>query len=259
VAVPPAVGVRCLLLPKRGNSEAECEDACAVNRKLLRFALADGATEGFDSRRWARYLTQGWIHPATPDPSEHDYLAGLRHLSQRFAQRHHGGNPPWFVAAKAAQGSSATFLGIRLILRDSRCRRWEALAIGDCCLFVFSAGRLQTSFPISDAAAFGSHPDAIPSQIASDVALMELVTRGAGELQPGDQLLLATDAAAQWILRSRNNDEASSLLSALLAADHMDLQRQIERARDAGDIRNDDVGLLLIEIPEDLDTQQERV
>jgi hypothetical protein len=39
----------------------------------------------------------------------------------------------------------------------------------------------------------------------------------------------------------------------------MDLQRQIERARDAGDIRNDDVGLLLIEIPEDLDTQQERV
>lgn len=246
----PGLGVRCLLLPKRGSSGVECEDACAANQRLLRFAIADGATEAFDSRRWARYLVRAWAHPSVTEPTEDDYLAGLRHMCDRFARRLQGSSLPWFVAAKAAEGSFATFLGIRLIPDGAGGGTWEALAVGDSCLFVFSAGVPQTSFPISDPAAFGSHPHAIPSRVTSELALVELVQRGAGHFGPGDRLLLATDAAAQWILRCRDTDETGALLSSRLAADDAGLKSLIEQARSDGGIRNDDVGLLFVDVPD---------
>src|SRR5437763_458503 len=52
------------VLPKGGAGVEECEDAAAASEEALAFAVADGATEAFDARRWARRLAEGWVREA---------------------------------------------------------------------------------------------------------------------------------------------------------------------------------------------------
>ena len=52
---------RQFVLPKEGSAADECEDAVAQSADASRFALADGATEAFDARRWAESLAEAWV------------------------------------------------------------------------------------------------------------------------------------------------------------------------------------------------------
>jgi hypothetical protein len=61
------------LLPKEGSTTSECEDAVIENKRARRFAIADGATEGFDSRAWARLLVSRWIRVDPPAISAEDF------------------------------------------------------------------------------------------------------------------------------------------------------------------------------------------
>lgn len=48
-------------VPKRGSTVAECEDAFACDLARGRFALADGATEGYPSGPWAKMLVDAFV------------------------------------------------------------------------------------------------------------------------------------------------------------------------------------------------------
>ena len=54
--------------PKVGNRESENEDAIAVAPAALRFAVADGATEGWHSREWADHLAKSYVR-RPPEPA----------------------------------------------------------------------------------------------------------------------------------------------------------------------------------------------
>ena len=53
---------RRFVLPKEGSGAEECEDAVAQSADSRRFAVADGATEAFDARRWAVRLAEAWVN-----------------------------------------------------------------------------------------------------------------------------------------------------------------------------------------------------
>lgn len=243
-----AFATRRTLLPKRGSTQRECEDAVSCNEQARRFAIADGATEAFDSRRWARYLCHAWTSLPHGEPSDAVYLRGLGQLAARFNRTSRSGPKPWFVEAKAEQGSFATFLGVELSPVDASGGTWQATAVGDCCLFIFVADALQTAFPIEDAESFGSHPAAVPTLSSGHMDLRAAVRRTAGIYQSGDSFLLATDAASQWLLRMYSAEPpfVARLLACLRSCPDEFLS-EIEEARDSGLMRNDDVGLLLIE------------
>src|SRR5436309_10873140 len=78
------------LLPKAESVGAECEDAIAINRPLGRFAVADGATEGFDSRRWARYLVKGWTSRTSAGLSDSLLPDGVALLGAELRKRWSG-------------------------------------------------------------------------------------------------------------------------------------------------------------------------
>jgi hypothetical protein len=192
------------------------------------------------------------------EPSDAIYLDGLHTLAERFARRTIGGHVPWFVEAKAEQGSFATFLGLEVHQVGPDRGHWRATAVGDCCLFTFLNDTFVDSFPIVDADAFGSHPAALPTQVGGGEELRAAVRRQAGIYAVGDQFLLATDAAAQWLMRALQSDNelAPRLLSALRTTPAA-LLDMIEAARASHAMRNDDVGLLLVEF-ESVDPRRTR-
>jgi hypothetical protein len=48
------------LFSKQNCKPGDCEDGLAINHKTQRYFVADGASEAFDSRKWARLLSGMW-------------------------------------------------------------------------------------------------------------------------------------------------------------------------------------------------------
>ena len=60
---------------------------------------------------------------------------------------------------------------------DSRPLSWQAVAVGDSCLFVVRGGRLYSSFPLEDTAQFDNSPALVCSNPANAGDLWEGVRR----------------------------------------------------------------------------------
>jgi len=137
-----------VLLPKRDAPLSECEDAIAAAPEIGAYAVADGATDGLDSRRWARRLTRAWTSRAAPRDDVDALVRCSRDLGDRLQARWAGRALPWYLEAKAEAGAFAAFVGLRLVGE----RRWEAVALGDSCLFVERPEALVRSFPVTASA-----------------------------------------------------------------------------------------------------------
>lgn len=118
---------------------------------------------------------------------------------------------PWYAEQKAVQGSHAAMTGVRLVSSDNpgklffqkRSYRWEAVSVGDVCLFIISGDELTDAFPINSSDEFDNVPSLISSlQGSADTANIKTKS---GELRHGQTLLLMSDALAEWFLKSREN------------------------------------------------------
>jgi hypothetical protein len=235
------------LLPKEGCSPSECEDALAQNLKAQRFAIADGATEGFDSRKWAKLLVRYWIKIYAPPITAEDFQPMARELGFRLQERWKRKTLPWYAEEKARSGSFAAFLGIQFSNKDGQ-TSWKAVALGDCCLVHQRGDTIRLAFPISSSEDFGSHPILLPSLTSlQDEALAEL-KHLEGTAEPGDEFLLLSDAIAAWYLRNANGSgkDRSELMAFLKGRDCVGLEQLVRRSQHDGTMRNDDVAAMRI-------------
>ena len=110
-------------------------------RVELRFAIADGATEGVGSAAWARILVEAYCRSRRPRLDVPDFL--LRAYRQWSSHKEHylrqqqssSGGVPWFVEEGLRVGAFSTLLGLRLYETGGGSEgEWEATAVGDSCL-----------------------------------------------------------------------------------------------------------------------------
>jgi hypothetical protein len=238
---PPGWQVLCV--PKDGHTDAEYEDAWAVDAARGRFAIADGASESAFAGLWARLLTEGFLGARRP----RDLAAWLGEVRQRWSKEVMDLELPWYAEMKREEGAFATFLGLKLVggAVDGPIR-WRAVAVGDTCLVRLRQDGRVSAFPLRCAVDFSNHPALIRSRAGIDPP----PRRCHGTLRPGERLLLMTDALAQWFLSiheqgGRPWEEVVTLLSAEQPDDAF--VEWVSRARERGELHNDDVTLLSIE------------
>jgi hypothetical protein len=235
--MPESLHWRSFVVPKDGHAVNECEDAVAGDPDTGRFAISDGASESFAAGEWARMLVAAFVDRG---PSR-DWLTVPRAEWQKAV----GGEAvSWYAEEKRVAGGHATFLGLTTRPVGDQFE-WEAVAVGDACLFHVVGGACLSSFPIDRASDFTSVPTLISSQSGSPAWK---VTRGI--LQPGETLLLATDALAQCLLTSA--DEGAFAGDGFLTMEEDDdFALWVAATRAAGRLRNDDVALGIVEfVPE---------
>jgi hypothetical protein len=240
----PALCWHSLFLPKRGHSADEYEDALAADPAHGRFALADGASESSFAGLWARLLVEGFVHPPPPGNAEATWLEVSR---RRWAAEVDGLALPWYAEAKRDQGAFATFLGLILNLpAPGAAGGWRALAIGDSCLFLVRQGSLLTSFPLSEAAAFGNQPPLLGSRLRAGEGRVQRHHEGHGQWQTGDRFFLMTDALAQWFLAQ--HEAGGKPWEELAQLDDVPetFPSWVDQNRETGSLRNDDVTLLIV-------------
>jgi hypothetical protein len=239
----PPIICRALALPKRGHSSAEYEDAAAANEDRGRFAIADGAAETSFAALWARLLVAEFVNAPAGDLAP--WLTWLPPLQQRWAAAVGTAAMPWYAEIKLQQGAFATFLGVAAYEL-----RWQAVAVGDSCLFQTRGSRLHYAFPLVSSGEFGTNPWLVGSRGCDGEAVEKRTRRVEADWLPGDCLWLMTDALAKWFLEQVEGSgqpwqELDRLLHA--PAPQPAFEQWVTTLRDAGRLRNDDVTLMLIE------------
>lgn len=238
--------------PKQGNDAWEWEDGAAAapedprSGRGPRFALADGATEGFGSTRWAMRLVEGFVAPDV-ELTERSLLGWATRAQNEW--RH----DPLLSGASGVElfkldsvGSFATFLGCELTDLAGARPRWRAVAVGDTVLFHVRHNRLVAQFPPMRADDFGVNPAGVPTVPAALPGVIDQMVFAEGEVAPGDLLYLATDALAHWMVRESHHGELWSLLAGL---DHPQRFRSLaDDRREAREMTNDDVTLMRISV-----------
>jgi hypothetical protein len=187
---PHLQGWFAVTVPKAGSAAAENEDAVGGDVKRVRFAISDGASEGWQSRGWANHLVQAYL-AQPPAPPEFDrWLAAVRKKWQPPEPR----SDAWYAEVKQEQGSFATLLGLEFrAATDPPGLVWKAVAVGDSCLFQVRGD----VFPLTSVEQFGNHPPLVPSSTDQPCPEPEWL---AGWTEPGDLFVMATDAVARFIL-----------------------------------------------------------
>jgi hypothetical protein len=249
--------------PKEGNAPGEWQDgACGgvvadgtATARRARFVVLDGATGAYDPVRWVDQLVRSFAPQAGADPSSEAPRLEPAAMRAWFAEM----QDQWASDVRdfdsiieerkfAEVGSFATLLGFEIDSLDGPEPYWRAVALGDTVLFHVRAGRMIAAFPPMGPDDFGTLPDGVHTSRASLDRMTERLLTGGGVLAAGDFLFVATDAMAQWILRTIERDEAK-VWDTLTTLAHPDVfARLVEDQRREQNstkrMKNDDVTLM---------------
>ena len=249
--------------PKQGNAPGEWQDGAAggvvgdgaAAPRRARFVVLDGATGAYDPVRWVDQLVRSFAPQAAGDPSPEGPRLEPAAMRAWFAEM----QDRWAADVRdfdsiieerkfAEVGSFATLLGFDIYGLDGPEPYWRGVALGDTVLFHVRAGRLIAAFPPMGPEDFGTLPDGVHTSPASLDRMTGRLLTGGGVLEAGDFLFAATDAMAQWILRTIERGEAKVWDTLTTLAHPGVFARLVEDQRREQDsakrMKNDDVTLM---------------
>ncbi|WP_127534553.1 protein phosphatase 2C domain-containing protein [Paenibacillus kobensis] len=247
----------CFLLPKAGNRSDEYEDASHSSTQvhkettICRFAIADGASESSYADLWANLLVSGYCYGRFGGIQIHRAISPL---SKAWQKKTNGKSLPWYAQEKLSSGAFSTLAGITFrFAADDESAAFDAMAVGDSCIFHVRGDTMVASFPLSTADDFRRRPVLISSNAANNVQLKEFVRLWSGTAEAGDVFWLMTDALACWLLTRYEEDRSVIRLIHQLADEH-DFNHLVheERRRPHREgyfyLRNDDVTFIRLKL-----------
>ncbi|MCC4318021.1 protein phosphatase 2C domain-containing protein [Streptomyces solisilvae] len=272
-----SIAVQAALIPKKGSSRDECEDAFCVDHGpssdrqrlgAVAVAISDGATESIFAKKWAGMITRHAADSSRCIPDGFTSSGGsFRHfirqimdsweswVSSYVKQRIEDGRPlRWYEEAKLASGAFATLLAVHF--EEASDGIWHAAAIGDSCLFQIRNQRVIDQFPVQSSADFGVSPDLLGSRADPD-AICERTYFARGSFACGDEFFLMTDALAAWFVSTIENATPSQVKEALdkikifsRSENRSTFESWLSAMIINGKLRNDDITLIRIRISE---------
>lgn len=228
---------------KRGNLQEEYEDAYDISEDNSIIAISDGATEASFSKEWAQILVEYFVN----NPVENITGEWLEELYSIFNAKVDISKLPWHAQNKIIeQGSYATLTGVYI---DIEGKSLTSVSIGDSCLFWIDESGVHT-FPFRSVEEFNSRPYLINTLKYNNVELSNEAYQKVihYEFDLGiTRLYLATDALSCWFVKEYcNNREPWKALDGLTK--ELEFINLIDELRDSGDLKNDDVTLIIVEV-----------
>jgi len=233
-------------LPKSGNALGEYEDAfcrhCHLGADVSRLAVADGATEASFSRQWAQLLVRAYCDGQFAN----DVLwRALQELQPKWLAKVRPTPLPWYAEEKLQRGAYSSLVGLTLHARgEDEVGTWEALAIGDSCLFQIQNKKLIVKWPLDSSVQFNNSPILLSTKLECNEGLVKQTK--SGKWSPGDLFYLMTDALAQYYLQAV--EQGGSPESVMPDFSSVVFSDWVARRRSSGQMRNDDVTLLRVNL-----------
>ena len=143
-------------------------------------------------------------------------------------------------------GAYSSLMGLTLHAPiEDEVGKWEALAIGDSCLFQIQNKKLIVRWPIDSSAQFNNSPILLSTKLECNEGLVRQTT--SGKWSPGDLFYLMTDAMAHYYLQAV--EQGGSPESAMPVYSSARFSDWVADLRSSGQMRNDDVTFLRVNVP----------
>ncbi|MBW4551593.1 MAG: protein phosphatase 2C domain-containing protein [Aphanocapsa sp. GSE-SYN-MK-11-07L] len=238
-------------LPKIGEAHSTNQDRFARSGDGRLIALADGAGSSLYPGQWAELLVKSFCH-SPDDPIQtlrQSYQEWLKlpqaQWRQYYLEKLQSPNRKWWQGGSQLKACGfSTFLGLRLI-GDRQQGQWQAVAIGDSCLFKLAAKTHHLSvFPSKTAQSFKCTTQcfaSLPEYASFAPQFAE------GEYQAGDIFLLATDALSHWLL-SNYERQAEEWKQWFGIRASKDFTYALADLRNQKQIQNDDTTMILLNV-----------
>jgi hypothetical protein len=229
-------------VPKAFDEPERNEDAVCVDEGRGVFAMADGASESFDSRAWAQLVVSRFVeHPAVSPE-------WVNAATQSYDRTWDYNSLGWSEQMAFDRGSFSTLLGCewREHLGDL-----EIVSVGDSLAVHVEGAKIVQSYPYTTAAEFDQRPQLLSTCAeANEFVSAVSFNKDSGtvwHLSEDSVVLLMTDALGQWLLSEQ--DEANSRLTMLLSAntDGAFTELVLSQRRE-GALRLDDTSLLVLAV-----------
>jgi len=246
----PRHRVRGFFVPKIGETDADIQDAIAVNPNHNLIAIADGVSSSLFPREWANILVQAFCNDRLVSVSflQKSWRSWLKPLQQNwrtFYLENIAILPWWAKGSDIKSHGRSTFVGLELKPHPEQGRyHWSALTVGDSCLFIVNRQSQQLrSLPISKSSEFSNQTDSwgsLPEQESTPPRFWS------GDCAPNEYFLLATDALAKWILQ--NYESGGQDWTRLVQITHRDaFAGFVDRLRVNNAIADDDTSIIIVE------------
>jgi len=237
-------------LPKIGEKREEIQDAYYESSDSNLAAIADGASTSFLAREWADLLVESFCkNNEELNTINREWKEWLKPLQEQWRQHsikiRTDPNLPWYAkGSKEKNCGSATFVGLKLYpTNQEKQKTWEALAIGDSCLFQIKANSDQLiSFPLQKSEEFHTVTDCFQSLPEYNVSEPTYIK---SSYDKDDIFFLATDALAEWIFKDveKGGSHWRKLISITNQEEFAEFIQQIRHEKL---IKNDDTTLCRI-------------
>lgn len=249
--------ILCFSLPKIGELERNIQDRYENSPDCSLVALADGASTSLYPQKWAEILVKSFCHNVAENPiesirrSHEEWLQPSQEIwRQYYLTKLQSPNRKWWQGGSEIKNrGSATFLGLRLQnLEHFAKSQWQAVAVGDTCLFKLERETSNLfAFPLTAAREFKGTALCFESLPEYASFPPQFIT---GWYECGDIFLLATDALAQWLLADyeAQGEEWKKMFQ---FENRADFAISIDKLRQQKLIKNDDTTLVLVRASSD--------
>jgi hypothetical protein len=243
---------RLFALAKDPEQPESNQDACRIDSEHHVVAIADGVSSALFSGPWAAILTEAAVAD-NPDPRDpRAFAAWLQRQRKRWEASIDTANLAWFQKAKLPLGAFSTLLYARVCPSDAARPgsfggyRLQAFALGDSCLFQVRGGELVRSFPLEHSEQFQVDPVVLGSIDLKRDHLLEFAMLDE-MCYPGDELVLCTDAVAEWAARSYESGDPPVWSDFWLMSDD-DWRSGVAWLRQERQMRIDDATMLMLRV-----------
>ncbi len=227
--------------PKEFAHPQSNEDALTCVADESRAAVFDGATESFAARRWARLLKKTW----TEDPTTF-----LEVATREYDSHEPPSQQSWMHSAAAERGSFATMAAVQAVTGGL-----IGTLVGDSCILLVHGSRIIESFPYTTSEEFTSAPDALATAPQARENARTAVRVGTWnipvELGSAAQVVLATDAVAEWLLVGDDATRRARLELAQGINDPLQWEELVVSERASGAMHVDDSTIMILNIDAD--------
>ena len=218
------------------------EDAFVCGDGALRQAIADGASESFDSKTWANLLTEKFVREGPPNV---DWVFDAVGKYNRKFDVH---TLSWSKAAAFERGSFSSLLGVTF---DPESELANVFGVGDSLCVHTLAGRVVASFPYTRPEQFDERPELLSTLKVANAFVAEpnfFDERSAvWRMTPDSVLLLMTDALGQWLLKELA-ETPSSLETLLKIHDYPSFELLVDELRKTHRLRLDDTTIVRLSV-----------
>jgi hypothetical protein len=246
---------RLFTLAKDPEQSGAYQDACCFDTEHHIAAIADGVSSALFSGPWAAILAEAVVADS-PDPGDVEgFDAWLRQQRARWAANIDTSNLAWHQKAKLPSGAFSTLLYARVsAVDDVRAGafggyRLAAFALGDSCLFQIRGGELVRSFPLETSEQFEVDPIVLGSVDLGRDHLLQFAILDE-MCYPGDELVLCTDAVAEWAVRCYEHGEPPGW-SDFWQMSEDDWRSGVVWLRQERQMRIDDATMLMLRVVDD--------